>query len=150
MKCCPLKNSPERVCSGMKNITGWTTETLKSFQVENRGGGGEVGWMWPQGSLRTLKHRSLSLTELQFGLLSNTTEKRAALMELMDDIQSKWCGQKKNESFHPKDLGWRNKKKGRLSSVKVIMVHSLDSVLVFGSRFGCWLMLKVRSQTTTH
>lgn len=37
----------------MKNITEWTTETLlqapitslKSFQVENRGGGGEVGWM---------------------------------------------------------------------------------------------------------
>lgn len=36
-----------------------------------------------------------------------------------------------------KDLGWRNKKKGRLSNVKVIVVHSLDSVLVFGSRFGC-------------
>lgn len=107
MKCCPLNNSPECVCSGMKNITEWTTEPLlrapitclKSFQVQNRGGGGEVGWMWPQGSLRTLKHRSLSLTELQFGLLSNTTEKRAAFMELMDDIQSKWCGQKKNESF---------------------------------------------------
>lgn len=107
MKCCPLNNSPERVCSGMKNITEWTTEPLlrapitclKSFQVQNRGGGGEVGWMWPQGSLRTLKHRSLSLTELQFGLLSNTTEKRAAFMELMDDIQSKWYGQKKNESF---------------------------------------------------
>lgn len=28
-------------------------------------------------------------------------------MELMDDIQSKWCGQKKNESFPSAEEGFR-------------------------------------------